>query len=267
MLLAIDQGNTNTVFALLEGETLLWKWRISTDDRRTADEYMVWISALLELASLTPDAVDGAIIATVVPQGLFNLTLLCRRYFRCEPLIVGEPNVDLGVAVKVHNPREVGADRLVNAVAAHALYGGPLIIVDFGTATTFDVTSPGGDYLGGVICPGINLSLKALHEAAAKLPRIAVEAPRSDRVTGRSTLEAMQSGVFWGYVGLIDGISMRIKAEHSSDMKVLATGGLAKIFFGRTASIDLVDHDLTITGMRLIYERNRDRCGPVRNED
>lgn len=267
MLLTIDQGNTNTVFALLDGEAMVRKWRISTDDRRTADEYMVWISALLELAGIEPQAIDGAIIATVVPQGLFNLSLLCRRYFRCEPLVVGDPDVDLGVAIRIHNPREVGADRLVNAIAANALYGGPLIIVDFGTATTFDITSPGGDYLGGVICPGINLSLKALHEAAAKLPRIAVEAPVTDRVTGLSTLEAMQSGVFWGYVGLIDGISERLKAEHDPAMKVLATGGLAKIFYGKAKSIDLVDHDLTITGMRLIYERNRDKCGPARAED
>ncbi len=265
MLLAIDQGNTNTVFALLDKDRIVRKWRISTDDRRTADEYMVWIAALLDVAGLGRDSVDAAILATVVPQGQFNLVLLCRRYFRVEPLIVGEPGVETGVAVKVRDPAEVGADRLVNAVAAQALYGGPLVIVDFGTATTFDVISADGDYLGGVISPGINLSLKALHEAAAMLPRIAVEAPQDGRVLGRSTLEAMQSGVFWGYVGLVDGIVARLRAEIEPAMKVVATGGLAKIFAGHSVAIDHVDFDLTITGLRLIHEinrkngRNRDR--------
>lgn len=263
MLLAIDQGNTNTVFALLDGEEIVRKWRISTDDRRTADEYMVWISALLKLADITVDRIEGAVIATVVPQAKFNLVLLCRRYFRCEPLIVGDPDVALGVEARIHNPREVGADRLVNAVAAKEGFGTPVIIVDFGTATTFDVIGPDGDYLGGVIAPGINLSLKALHEAAAKLPRIAVEAPETDRVTGLSTLEAMHSGVFWGYVGLIDGIVARLKREHEPAMKTLATGGLAKIFYGKAESIDAVDHDLTIQGLRLIYERNLAKRRPV----
>ena len=257
MLLAIDQGNTNTVFALLDGERIVRKWRISTDDRRTADEYMVWIAALLDVAGLGRGSVDAAILATVVPQGQFNLVLLCRRYFRVEPLIVGEPGVKTGVAVKVRDPAEVGADRLVNAVAAQALYGGPLVIVDFGTATTFDVIDAEGSYLGGVISPGINLSLKALHEAAAKLPRIAVEAPQDGKVLGRSTLEAMQSGVFWGYVGLIDGIVARLRAEIEPAMKVVATGGLAKIFAGHCDVIDHVDFDLTIIGLRLIHEINR----------
>ncbi|WP_281301136.1 MULTISPECIES: type III pantothenate kinase [unclassified Iodidimonas] len=267
MLLAIDQGNTNTVFALLDGEAIIRKWRISTDEKRTADEYMVWISALLKLSEMSVSDIQGAVIATVVPQGKLNLVLLCRRYFRCDPLVVGDPNVDLGVDVRVHNPQEVGADRLVNAVAADHIYGGPLVIVDFGTATTFDVIGGDGAYLGGVISPGINLSLKALHEAAAKLPRIAVEAPLSDRVTGRSTLEAMQSGVFWGYVGLVDGINERLRAEHAADMKVIATGGLAKIFYGRAKSIDQVDHDLTIAGMRLLFLKNQHKCTPVPDED
>ncbi|GER08410.1 type III pantothenate kinase [Iodidimonas muriae] len=267
MLLAIDQGNTNTVFALLDEEKIVRKWRISTEEKRTADEYMVWISALLKLSDMTVADIDGAVVATVVPQGKLNLVLLCRRYFKCDPLVVGDPKVDLGVDVRVHNPDEVGADRLVNAVAADKIYGGPLVIVDFGTATTFDVIGKDGAYLGGVISPGINLSLKALHEAAAKLPRIAVEAPTSDRVTGLSTLEAMQSGVFWGYVGLIDGINMRLRREHAPDMKVIATGGLAKIFYGRADSIDHVDHDLTISGMRLLFERNSHKCVPVLDED
>lgn len=265
MLLAIDAGNTNAVFALLDGEEIVRKWRISTKDTRTADEYMVWISQLMRLADLTPDDVHGAIIATVVPQGLLQLVLLCRRYFECEPLVVGDPEVDLGVKILIRNPDEVGADRLVNAVAAHHLHNsGGLIVVDFGTATTFDVVGANGDYLGGVICPGINLSLKALHEAAAKLPRIAVEEPVSNQVTGQSTIEAMQSGVFWGYIGLIEGICTRLKAEHDGPMKVIGTGGLAKIFQGHTNAIDAVDHDLTIHGLRLIYDRNASAVEPVR---
>ena len=256
MLLAIDQGNTNTVFALLDGETLLRKWRIATDDRRTADEYMVWISALMHLAGIGPEAVEGAILGTVVPQGKLALVLLCRRYFHVEPMVIGDPEVKIGVEVRLKDPREVGADRLVNTVAGRELYGTPLIIVDFGTATTFDIIGRGGDYLGGVISPGINLSLKALHEAAAKLPRIAVDRPESPEVTGHSTLEAMQSGVFWGYVGLIEGIVFRLKAEQDAGMTVLATGGLAKVFEQDCAAIDHVDHDLTVTGLRLIHDRN-----------
>lgn len=268
MLLAIDQGNTNTVFALVEGETILRKWRISSDERRTADEYMVWISALFDIAGIAPERVNGAIIATVVPQGLLDLTMLCRRFFKVEPLVVGDPKVDPGIAVRLPNPGEVGADRLVNAVAGAEHYGGPLIIVDFGTATTFDLVGETGDYLGGVISPGINLSLKALHEAAAKLPRIAVEPPPEGRgVLGRSTLEAMQSGVFWGYIGLIEGIVARLSAEQGGKIHVLATGGLAKIFGGHTPAIDHIDHDLTITGLRLIHTRNRHKAGPLAELD
>jgi len=266
MLLTIDQGNTNTVFALLEGDRLLRKWRIATEERRTADEYMVWIAALLDLAGIRPEAVEGAILATVVPQGQLALVLLCRRYFNVEPMVIGDPELDIGVEVRIRDPREVGADRLVNTVAARERFGTPLIIVDFGTATTFDIIGEQGAYLGGVISPGINLSLKALHEAAAKLPRIAAERPETDRVTGLSTLEAMQSGVFWGYVGLIEGIVSRLKAEHGQPMTVLATGGLAKIFARDCTAIDYVDHDLTVTGLRLIYERNAAGPRPVRAE-
>jgi len=268
MLLTIDQGNTNTVFALLDGETIVRKWRIASDERRTADEYMVWVSALMDLAHIGPEQVDGAILASVVPQGQLALVLLCRRYFQCEPLIVGDPALDLGIEARIRDPREAGADRLVNAIAGRAQFGTPLIIVDFGTATTFDVIGRDGDYMGGVISPGINLSLKALHEAAAKLPRIAVEAPTHERVTGLSTLEAMHSGVFWGYVGLIDGIVARLKAEHDGgDMRVLATGGLAKVFTGHCEAIDEIDHDLTVTGLRLIYERNLAQRKPLRAEE
>lgn len=257
MLLTIDAGNTNTVFALIDGETIVEQWRISTGDQRTVDEYMVWINQLMALHGRAREDVKGAIIASVVPQVLWPLTQLCKKYFHCDPLVVGSPDVKLGVDVRVTNPQEVGADRLVNAVAADAIYGGPIAVVDFGTATTFDIVGGDGAYLGGVICPGINLSLHALHQAAAKLPRIAVAPPTTDRVTGKTTLEAMQSGIFWGYVGMIEGITDRLKKEHGDTMKVLATGGLAPVFANHTDAIDAVVGDLTLQGLRLIYERNQ----------
>lgn len=258
MLLTIDAGNTNTVFALIDGHEIIERWRISTRDQRTAEEYMVWISQLMMLVNRDPKAIDGAIIATVVPQVEFPLTRLCRNFFHVEPLIVGNEGVDIGIEVKTLNPKEVGADRLVNAVAGHDLYDGSIIMVDFGTATTFDIVAADGAYLGGVISPGINLSLSALHQAAAKLPRIAVEAPTEGQpVTGRTTLEAMQSGIFWGYTGLVEGIVSRLKNEHSNDMKVIATGGLATIFSDHTDAIDEVVVDLTLHGLRLIFDRNR----------
>ena len=257
MLLTIDAGNTNTVFALFESGEIVERWRISTRDQRTAEEYMVWISQLMNLTGRDPGDIDGAILATVVPQVEFPLQRLCRVYFNCTVMVVGTPEVDLGVEAQVKNPQEVGADRLVNAVAGVALYGGPLVIVDFGTATTFDVVGDDGAYLGGVIAPGINLSLAALHQAAAKLPHIAVESPRKgSKVTGKTTLDAMHSGVFWGYVGLIEGIVKRLKGEHDVNLKVIATGGLAGIFANQTDAIDEVVGDLTLNGLRLIYERN-----------
>lgn len=254
MLLAIDAGNTNIVFALLSDKGVRQRWRISTVANRTADEYMVWLTQLMHLEGLHPNGITGAIIATVVPQTLFPLQLLCRRYFNCEPLVVGDPAVTLGLAVKA---QDVGADRLVNAVAAHDIYGGALVILDFGTATTFDVVDEAGAYLGGVIAPGINLSLEALHMAAAKLPRIAVERPA--RVIGQSTVPAMQSGVYWGYVGLIEGIVARIKAEYGAPMKVIATGGLATLFSGGTPVIEAVDQELTIKGLFRIYQLNQSK--------
>ncbi|MDA5193754.1 type III pantothenate kinase [Govanella unica] len=252
MLLAIDAGNTNVVFALMSEDGVRHRWRISTVGNRTADEYMVWLIQLMQLENLKPEGITGAIIATVVPQTLFPLQLLCRRYFQCEPLVIGAAEVDLGIAVKA---QDVGADRLVNAVAAHDIYGGALVILDFGTATTFDVVDEEGAYIGGVISPGINLSLEALHMAAAKLPRIAVERP--ERVIGRATVPAMQSGVYWGYVGLIEGIVSRIKAEYGAPMKVIATGGLATLFYSATDVIEAVDQELTIKGLRMIYQLNQ----------
>ncbi len=257
MLLTIDAGNTNTVFALLEGENIVEHWRISTAEQRTVEEYMVWISHLMALSGRKPSSVKGAILGSVVPPIVRPIMQLVDKYFGCTPLIVGNRGVQLGVKVEVTNPQEVGADRLVNAVAADVIYGGPVIVVDFGTATTFDIVGEAGSYLGGVICPGINLSLRALHEAAAKLPRIAVSAPTDLRVTGKTTLEAMQSGIFWGYIGMIEGLVSRIKAEHSDTMKVIATGGLAPVFADHTHAIDEVASDLTLQGLRLIYERNQ----------
>lgn len=254
MLLAIDAGNTNIVFALHDGEKIIHKWRISSADSRTADEYMVWLSQLLNFEKLDVSEITGAIIATVVPQTLFPLQLLCRRYFKCDALVVGSDDVELNVKVKLPNPEEVGADRLVNAVAAHKKYGGPMVIIDFGTATTFDVIDSAGDYYGGVIAPGVNLSVEALSMAAAKLPRVAVEKP--DKVIGNSTISAIQSGIFYGYLSMIEGMVERITEEYGGPMKVLATGGLAPLFNEATNIIEYVDQELTTYGLFEIYTAN-----------
>ena len=217
MLLAIDAGNTNTVFAVYDGDQQKGIWRAANDPHRTADEYAVWLLQLMQLEGLTREHVKAAIIGTVVPASMFNLVTLCGRYFRCTPLVVGDVNVKLGMQVLTDNPAEVGADRLVNAVAAHQSYSGPLIMIDFGTATTFDVTNAEGDYLGGIIAPGVNLSMEALHRAAAKLPLVAVRRP-GNRVVGTNTIHAMQSGIYWGYVSLIEGLIDRIKHEQETPM-------------------------------------------------
>ena len=256
MLLAIDAGNTNTVFAVYDGEEQRGLWRAATDTHRTADEYAVWLIQLMSLKGLKPCDIDAAIVSTVVPAALFNLTNLCGNYFEVAPLVVGEPDVNLGIAVNVTNPREVGADRLVNAVAAHNAYSGPLIIVDFGTATTFDLVGADGSYEGGVIAPGVNLSMEALHMAAAKLPLVAVRRPQ--KIVGTDTVGAMQSGIFWGYVGLIEGLVARIKAEAElPNAKVVATGGLSTHFYNATDVIDLTDKDLTLRGLLEIHRLNR----------
>jgi type III pantothenate kinase len=254
MLLAIDAGNTNTTFAVIDGEDIVGEWRAGTNSARTADEYAVWLSSLMGLAGIGFDRIDSAIIASVVPQSLFNLRTLCRRYTNCEPLVVGDPDVDIGIRVLIEKSRDVGADRLVNAVGAHKLHGGPAIILDFGTATTFDVIDANGDYHGGVIAPGINLSLQALHMAAAKLPRIAVERPT--RVIGNDTESAMLSGVYYGYVGLIEGLVARMKQDYGEPMKVIATGGLASMFSDGTDAFDVIDRELTMRGLLEISRRN-----------
>jgi type III pantothenate kinase len=254
MLLAIDAGNTNIVFAVHDGETIRAEWRAVTKTTRTADEYAVLLKPLLELNGLQFSDFDAAIIATVVPAAFFDLRQLCRQYLKVDPLVVGDPSVDLGLKVLTDHPETVGAARLVNAVAAHAAYPGPLIVVDFGTATTFDVMNAGGDYEGGVIAPGINLSAEALHKAAAMLPRVAVA--RTQNVIGKDTVPAMQSGIYWGYIGLIEGLVARIKAEYRKPMTVIATGGLGRVYYRQTPAIDHYDPDLTIRGLVQIYARN-----------
>ena len=257
MLLAIDVGNTNIVFALCEGAEIRQRWRISTDGQRTADEYAVWLNQLMQLEGVERAHIDAAIIATVVPPTLFNLQRLCWKYFHVEALVVAAGEIDFGIRIDLPNPAEVGADRIVNAVAAHAAHPGDLIIVDFGTATTFDVVSADGAYKGGVIAPGINLSMDALYQAAAKLPRIAVEPPPGNGgVIGKNTVHAMQSGVFWGYIGLIEGLVARITSELGTTPTVIATGGLATLFNRHTAAIDQVDGDLTIRGLIRINDLN-----------
>lgn len=258
MLLAIDVGNTNIVFALCDGETIVHRWRIATHAERTADEYGVWLHQLMSIAGVSRTAVTDAIIASVVPQTLFNLRGLARHYFGVEPLVAGAPGFAWGIAIRLPNPGEVGADRLVNAVAAHASHQGPLIVIDFGTATTFDVVAADGGYDGGVIAPGINLSMDALYRAAARLPRIAVEPPPEGQgVIGKGTVHAMQSGVFWGYVGLIEGLVARIASEIGERPTVIATGGLAPLFARHTATIHAVDPDLTIRGLIRLETLNR----------
>jgi type III pantothenate kinase len=246
LLLAIDVGNTNTVFALYRERAPMGQWRISTVRERTADEYAAALTQLMALKGFGQADVGAAVISSVVPQALIPLRSMCREFFDCAAKVVGE-NLAVTIPVLIENPREVGADRLVNAVAAHSRYGGPLIVVDFGTATTFDVIDEDGRYCGGVIATGVNLSLEALHQAAAKLPRIAVEAP--PQVIGSSTVTAMQSGVYWGYVSLVEGMVARIKREFGAPMKVIATGGLAGLFAGATDVIEHQDRDLTMAGL------------------
>ncbi|MFN3354196.1 MAG: type III pantothenate kinase, partial [Brevundimonas sp.] len=199
MLLAIEQGNTNTLFAVHDGAEWIAQWRTATESSRTADEYAVWLTQLLSMRGLELGALDGCIISSVVPQSIFNLRNLSRRYLNVEPLVIGE-NVELGIPVRIAKPSEAGADRLVNAVGAHLAYPGDLIVIDSGTATTFDVVAADGAFEGGIIAPGVNLSLQALHEAAAMLPRIAIQRPPT--VIGKDTVTNMQSGVFWGYIAL-----------------------------------------------------------------
>ena len=262
MLLAVDAGNTNTVFAVFDDsegggdeEAPRGQWRAMTDAKRTSDEYAVWLGQLLAQAGLRLADIDQAIVSSVVPQGIGALKSLCADHCGCQAQVVGEPGVVLGIEVNVPRPEEVGADRLVNAVGAHIRHAGALIVLDFGTATTFDSVGAEGAYDGGIIAPGIGLSLEALHRAAAQLPRVEVKRPET--VIGRATVPAMQSGIYWGYVGLIEGIVQRMKAEIAAPVTTVATGGLASLFGDATPAIDAVDPDLTIRGLREVHRRNR----------
>ena len=253
MLLAIDIGNTNIVVGVFDGEKLKATWRLGTDVHKLEDEYAALLLNLLSMKGLAFADIDDAIISSSVPPLVTVFEELCRRYFEATPMVVG-PGIKTGVRISIENPREVGADRVVNAAAAHKLYGGPLIVIDFGTATTLDAVSEEGDYLGGAIAPGIVISSEALFEHAAKLPR--VELVRPPKAIGRNSVSAMQSGIVFGYVGLIEGLVARMQKELGGTAKVIATGGLANIIASETGVVDAVDLDLTLVGLRLIYELN-----------
>lgn len=253
MLLAIDVGNTNVKFALVKGAEIKTRWRIATDARRTADEYVVWLRQLLEIEGYKRADVSAVIISSVVPRALHNLQILAQKYFGVEPLIAGRAPVEWGIALQVDEPKSVGADRAINAIAAHALLEGEKIVISFGTATTFDHISGNGAYMGGIIAPGVNLSLEALVAAAAKLPRIAIEAPENSSVIGRTTESQMLIGIYWGYVAMIEGLIARMKAEIAQPAKVIATGGLAVLFQQHEHLFDKVDADLTLRGLALLY--------------
>jgi type III pantothenate kinase len=255
MLLAIDCGNTNTVFSIWNGQKFLCTWRIATDHKRTADEYHVWLSSLMMLTK-TEAHITKAIISSTVPRVVFNLRVLCDRYFGCRPLVVGKPDCALPVAPRVDQGTTVGPDRLVNTVAGFDRHGGNLIVVDFGTATTFDVVDHDGAYVGGVIAPGVNLSLEALHMAAAALPHIDVAKPL--RAIGTNTVACMQSGVYWGYIGLVEGIVREVCRERDTPMKVIATGGLASLFAQGTELFHAIEDDLTMHGLVLISDYNKE---------
>ena len=254
MLLAIDVGNTNLVFALVKAGEIRARWRIATDPRRTADEYAVWLNQLLELEGYESADVDAVIIATVVPRALHNLEVLATKYFRVEPLIAGQGAAEWPLELDVDEPQSVGADRALNAIAAHAKHPGDLIVIDFGTATTFDVIDGSGAYTGGIIAPGINLSIDALVNAAAMLPRVAIEAPEDKSVIGRTTESQMIIGIYWGYVALIEGLTERLKREIGRPVTVVATGGLAALFDKHTEAFDAIEPDLTIQGLSLLHD-------------
>lgn len=254
MLLAIDVGNTNTVFGIHDGNEWINQWRSATDPTKTADDHAAWLWRLADMYGVDLSVIKGCVISTVVPQAQFNFRNLARRYLQIEPLFIGDKSLKTGIEVRIRRPEQVGADRIVSALGAHKTYDGNLIVIDSGTATTFDLVSADGGFEGGIIAPGINLSVKALHDAAAQLPRIAIQKP--DQVIGQDTISAMQSGVFWGYIDLIDGLVRRIKEEYGKPATVVATGGVASLFEGASETIDHFDHDITIRGLLEIYKLN-----------
>ena len=255
MLLAIDAGNTNVKFALFDGTDIRTRWRIATDARRTADQYAVWLTQLLELEGYQRSDVTAVVISTVVPRALHNLQALSSKYFDVEAMVAGRSPLEWGIELDVVEPQSVGADRACNAIAAHAAYPGDLIMISFGTATTVDHVDSKGAYKGGIIAPGLNLSLDALVMAAAKLPRVAIEAPESDSVIGRTTESQMQIGIYWGYVAMIEGLLARMKAEVGRPVTVIATGGLAILFQQQEHLFDAIEPDLTLRGLALLYQR------------
>ena len=254
MLLAIDCGNTNTIFSIWNGSKFVSTWRTATDHQRTADQYFVWLSTLMSLQNIKADITD-VIISSTVPRVVFNLRVLSDRYFNTRPIVVGKPECQIPIDVRVETGTAVGPDRIVNSVAGYNLFGGNLIIVDFGTATTFDVVDHDGAYIGGVIAPGVNLSLQALHQMAAALPHVDIAKPKD--VIGKNTVSCMQSGVFWGHIGLVKEICRKIKEEKRETMKVVATGGLAPLLQSTEALFENVDENLTMHGLRLVFDYNR----------
>ncbi len=255
MLLAIDCGNTNTVFSIWDGSDFIATWRTATEWQRTADQYYVWLSTLMKINKIDVQ-IDEVIVSSTVPRVVFNLRVLSDRYFNCRPLVVGKADCALPVPPRVDAGTAVGPDRLVNTAGAFDKFGGNLIVVDFGTATTFDVVDTDGAYVGGVIAPGVNLSLEALHNAAAALPNVDISKPQS--VVGTNTVACMQSGVFWGYVGLVREICARIKAERDVPMQVISTGGLAPLFGQTEALFDAFEDDLTMHGLTVIHRYNKE---------
>lgn len=255
MLMTIDCGNTNTVFAIHDGSSFLAIWRQSTEHQRTADQYFVWLTTLMQASGLQGLTIDEVVISSTVPRVVFNLRVLCDRYFNCRPLVVGKPECILPAPPRVEEGVRPGPDRLANVAAAYDLHGGDVVVVDFGTATNFDVCAEDGAYVGGVIAPGVNLSLEALHMGAAALPHVDISQPT--HVIGTNTVACIQSGVFWGYIGLIEGLTKRIKTEYGRSMKVIGTGGLAPLFAQGHDLFDVIEEDLTIYGLTVINSYNK----------
>ena len=256
MLLLIDCGNTNIVFDIAKNDSILKKRRINTDPKRTADEYYVWLIKLLEIENINLLSISDCIIASVVPDALFSLLNFNKEYLKIEPFIVGENNLKIGIDINIDNPSEAGADRIVNAVAVKKFYNKPSIVIDFGTATTFDIVSKSGSYEGGIIAPGVNLSLEALYMAASRLPRIKVDNTKNINVVGKNTKDSMYSGIYWGYISLIEGLVKRINEEKNFNYYVIATGGLSNLFSKNCSIIEKVDNELTLNGLIHIHNIN-----------